>query len=483
MPSRMSRRSHPACLTAPCASSNLCSNRRRPARAQHLRDDHPNLFHDLSPAQFDAAVANLSAHADLLDDDQLLVGLMRLGAMPGVRDGQRESFRSIPRTGVSSTRIPSGCTRLRTGRTSSARPAGRIFCARVVAVGGRPIEDVIAAVSRLVRITMTELMLRVTTYLNTPEALHGLGRARSRSRDVHVRARRQHVRRQLDAADRAQNTAAESAIWNTRCCRGESPPPCRRTSPVVTSRSGRPRLPASASSTSATTRRSCRRGAVARRTSKAAKTKRLRAVIVDLRLNGGGDNHTYRLSARRVAPRFEDREDRRAHLAHDVLRGQELRRRSERVAHPIFVGEPSGGSPNLYGDTVSTLLPTSGLELRVARIYWQKSTADDPRVAIHPSGASLTSSEAFFAGQDPVLAAAIGAALGTPKVLAAAPPRFSYDRARLLGLRLGEAVTSGGVVRQSLHVRRGSWTEEGVLDASGRDRAMARRFVFARIRR
>ena len=60
--------------------------------AQHLRDDHPNLFHDLSPAQFDTAVANLSAHADSLDDDQLLVGLMRLGAMPGVRDGHTGIF-------------------------------------------------------------------------------------------------------------------------------------------------------------------------------------------------------------------------------------------------------------------------------------------------------------------------------------------------------------------------------------------------------
>jgi dienelactone hydrolase len=35
-------------------------------------------------------------------------------------------------------------------------------------------------------------------------------------------------------------------------------------------------------------------------------------------------------------------------------------------------------------------------------------------------------------------------------VLAAAPPRFSYDRGRPLGLRLGEAQTSDGVVRQPL---------------------------------
>ena len=94
--------------------------------------------------------------------------------------------------------------------------------------------------------------------------------------------------------------------------------------------------------------------------------------------------------------------------------------------------------------------PPRVVELRVARIYWQKSTADDPRIAIDPQVPVALSSESFFAGRDPVLAAAVGAALGAPKLLAATPPRFSYDRGRPLGLRLGEAQTSDGVVRQPL---------------------------------
>ena len=53
--------------------------------AQHLRDDHPNLFHDLLPARFDATVAALESQAAALNDDELLVGLMRLAALPGVR--------------------------------------------------------------------------------------------------------------------------------------------------------------------------------------------------------------------------------------------------------------------------------------------------------------------------------------------------------------------------------------------------------------
>jgi hypothetical protein len=60
--------------------------------AQHLRDDHPNLFHDLSPERFDAAVAELTARADRLNGDELLVGLMRLAALPGMRDGHTGIF-------------------------------------------------------------------------------------------------------------------------------------------------------------------------------------------------------------------------------------------------------------------------------------------------------------------------------------------------------------------------------------------------------
>ena len=120
----------------------------------------------------------------------------------------------------------------------------------------------------------------------------------------------------------------------------------------------------------------------------------------------------------------------------------------EGVARPVFVGEPSGGSPNLYGDTVNTPLSASGVQLRVAAIYWQKSKADDPRVAIDPHVLVPLSSVDFFAGRDPVLAAAMDVAL-RPTALAARP-RFSYDRNRPLSPRLGEVQANDGVVRQAL---------------------------------
>jgi len=60
--------------------------------ADHLLHDHPNLFHDLSRTTFETAVDDLAAHADALSEDELLVGLMRLAALPGVRDGHTGIF-------------------------------------------------------------------------------------------------------------------------------------------------------------------------------------------------------------------------------------------------------------------------------------------------------------------------------------------------------------------------------------------------------
>lgn len=420
--------------------------------AQHLRDDHPNLFHDLSSTRFDAAVADLAAHADSLDDDQLLVGLMRLGAMPGARDGHTGIFPLNPANRRLLHAYPIRMYTFADGTYVVGQAGGSdLLRARVVAVNGRPLEDVIAAVSPLVpHDNDSTLMLRVTTYLNTPEVLHGLDLVPDLGPVTFTFER---------GGNRFATSLTPLAVPEYGRGIGDLEHPLlpqgiTAAVPAYVARRNRQIW-----TTTLAAKRVFYIGynetlvstwAVARRTSKAAKAKRLRAVIVDLRLNGGGDNHTYAylLDALQRVSKTERIVVLISRLTFSAAENFAVD--LERVAHPIFVGEPSGGSPNLYGDTVNTLLPTSGLQLRVARIYWQKSTADDPRIAIDPQVPVSLSSDAFFAGRDPVLGAAVGAALGAPKLLAVTPPRFSYDRGKPLDPRLGEAQTSDGVVRQPL---------------------------------
>ena len=79
----------------------------------------------------------------------------------------------------------------------------------------------------------------------------------------------------------------------------------------------------------------------------------------------------------------------------------------EELTYAAFVGEPSGAKPSHYGDSKRVVLKNSGLTVRVSTIYWHSWLANDFRDAIQPHiPASLTAAD-YFAGRDPVLAAAI----------------------------------------------------------------------------
>jgi dienelactone hydrolase len=418
--------------------------------AQHLRDDHPNLFHDLAPARFDGAVTELAAQADSLNDDELLVGLMRLAALPGVRDGHTGIFPLDPASRRVLHAYPIRMYTFSDGVYVVGQADGSgLLRARVVAVNGRPLEDALAAVRPLVpHDNDSTLTLRATTFLNTPEVLHGLHLAPDtgplrftferdgRRFDAELTPMPVHTYERLigDLVHPLipQAIAGRVPVYVTR-----------RNDRLWTARlaSGRVFYIGYNEVLGNTY-------AVSQRLLKAAKSKKLRAVVVDVRNNGGGDNTTYHPlvnAIQRVA------KTKRVVVLISRLTfsaAENFVTELELVAHPTFVGEPSGGSPNLYGDTVQTELPASGLMLRVAHIYWELSRPEDTRLAIDPQVPVPLSSADFFAGRDPVLGAAISTALA-PKLLAARP-RFSYDKRRPLALRLGGAQTQDGVVRQPL---------------------------------
>jgi dienelactone hydrolase len=419
--------------------------------ADHLRNDHPNLFHDLSSERFDAAVADLESRAGSLSDDELLVGLMRLAALPGVRDGHTGIFPLNPGNARVLHAYPLRLYTFGDGTYVVAQAGGSdLLRAKLIAVNGRALNEVFAAVTPLVpHDNQSTLALRVTTFLNTPEVLHGLGLVPNLGP---VTSTFERDGRRFDAElapltvhDYARAIGDLEHPLLPQAVDGPVPEYILRRNENLWTRT----LEAGRVFYIAYNRTLVPTYNLSRRVLRAAQTKRLRAFIVDLRLNGGGDNHTYVAlldSLRRVAKKkpvyvllsrvtFSAAENFATELEHK--------------AHTTFVGEPSGGSPNLYGDVTTTQLPQSGLRLLVATIYWQFSSPNDPRTAIDPQVPVALASADFFAGRDPVLSAALAAAVG-PKPLAVKPPRFTYDRKRPLALKLGKAVTADGIVRQSL---------------------------------
>jgi C-terminal processing protease CtpA/Prc len=72
-----------------------------------------------------------------------------------------------------------------------------------------------------------------------------------------------------------------------------------------------------------------------------------------------------------------------------------------------LLGEPSGGSPNLWGDAQTVELPRAGLTVRVATLHWEFAAHDDKHLAVVPDVLVPLSAADFFAGRDPVLERAV----------------------------------------------------------------------------
>jgi C-terminal processing protease CtpA/Prc len=135
----------------------------------------------------------------------------------------------------------------------------------------------------------------------------------------------------------------------------------------------------------------------------------VRRLIVDVRLNGGGDNTTYLdlLSALQT-PKV----NRRGRLF--LLMGRATFSAAGNFAtdvkdytRAIAVGEPTGGGVKIYSETTSVALPTVGWNVRIATQYMERGAVNDQRLGIDPDvRVDLTSTD-FFAGRDPVLARAL----------------------------------------------------------------------------
>jgi C-terminal processing protease CtpA/Prc len=139
----------------------------------------------------------------------------------------------------------------------------------------------------------------------------------------------------------------------------------------------------------------------------------IRRLVVDLRYNPGGDNQTYTRLLKELTtnPALAARGSLvvligRQTFSAAVLFATELAQRT----NVVFVGEPTGGSPNLYGNPRRLTLPNSGIVVNVSSKYFEVGGPSDHRDAIAPDVAVTAGLGDFLAGSDPVLDAALALA-------------------------------------------------------------------------
>jgi hypothetical protein len=75
----------------------------------------------------------------------------------------------------------------------------------------------------------------------------------------------------------------------------------------------------------------------------------------------------------------------------------------ERLSNAIFVGEPTGSSPNFIGEDVPLVLPYSGMRVSISDLYWQYSVAMDYRPWIAPTIYVPPVFSLFRVGRDPAM--------------------------------------------------------------------------------
>jgi hypothetical protein len=133
-----------------------------------------------------------------------------------------------------------------------------------------------------------------------------------------------------------------------------------------------------------------------------------RNLIVDVRLNGGGNTFLLPPLIQAIASFAVADTARRIYVItsrHTFSAAQNFVGKLEWLLNPIFVGEPTGSAPNFTGEGTATVLPYSGLMVNISNRMHMNSDWEDKRPWIAPHLAAPLSSADFFAGRDPALQA------------------------------------------------------------------------------
>jgi Peptidase family S41 len=382
--------------------------------AQQLEAIHPDLFAGVSRARFRSAVESAAAQADELSENELLVELMRLAALPGTGNGHTGIFPGDPQHRRDLHFYPLRLYAFGDG-TYVVDEKGKdgLVGARVTAVGGVPYAEVAKRVRPLVpHDNASNLQGLLPHYVLSAEVLDGLGIA--------------------DGVSSLELTFAQGGRSRTVTLSPVSAPsyvatfhdpihghypsllPRRKPAPLYLRRSASLLWvgPLDRGRAVFVGFNSVQRPSytLVERITKLSRRPQVKRVIVDLRLNGGGNNQTYSSLLGALSDSSVNRRGRlfvligratfsaAANFAADV----------DRLTKARFVGEPTGGFVRGYGDTAPVLLPKSGINVRIAARYWDFGKGStDRRLAINPDRWVKVTIADFLAGRDPVLAAAL----------------------------------------------------------------------------
>jgi len=367
---------------------------------------HVNPYFKISEATFQQSVTQLAAKVPDLNDEQIIVEMLRIVASLG--DGHTKAFPDAKP--VSLPNLPLKIVWLDDGLvvTAASPEYAQAVGARIVEVGDRAVLQVCDAVTPLIAAdNEVQLLNNTPTYLAMPAILYGLG----------LIPQRDYVTLGFEAQDgsrfrlvlRPVSDYSEPFIWIYEKA-GVQRPLCEedrqafywyRYLPVPNTiyvqynvcaeEKGKPFR------------------AFVDEVFSLIDHNQVARLVLDVRYNGGGNEGV-------LAPLIKEIKARPALDAPGKLfviigRGTfssalqnaiTLRRETK----AILVGEPTGGKPNHYGEVRHFRLPNVGLLVQYSTRYWHNYPKGDP-LTLEPDISAAVTMNDLLAGRDPALEAAL----------------------------------------------------------------------------
>jgi tetratricopeptide (TPR) repeat protein len=369
---------------------------------------HKNLFHTMTREQFDAAVRQLDARIPEMNDDQIVVELARIVAM--IRDGH--TYVPFGREPLDYVRMPLRFEILQDGiivRGAEPKYAGLVG-GKLLSIDGRSADEVFRAIAALApRDNDMTIRSRTPLLLSTPALLHGLGLI-SNTAQVKIAVDKDGKKIEQTVASVPQPPESRHG-WIPDPSWIQVPLPLYLQHPddnywyeyLPDSRTLYVQWNAIQNK---------KDEAVAHffhRVFEFADTKPVERLVLDLRLNGGGNNY---LNTEPIKAILRSPLNQRGKFfvlisPRTFSAAMNLTNILHKYSEAIWVGEPTGASPNSFGDPAPLTLPNSKIPIYLSALWWQDLDERDKRAWQAPDIAAEPTIGDFAAGRDPVMQAVL----------------------------------------------------------------------------
>jgi tetratricopeptide (TPR) repeat protein len=380
---------------------------------------HPNLFHHLTPEQWRSEIAELSARVPQSEDYELVAGVAKIVASLGPRDGHSRVNLLSPDLHFHT--LPINFYSYSDGLfvRAVARQYADLAGARVVSIGSMTADAAWLAVSEYVagdnamsKRADTERVLSLSEILRAGGVATGAPDQPVRI-VVEIGTKKKVVEVMpvvsLDGIDWVDVRSAKPAFYRRFASRD---PFARHTADKYFwfEYLAEPKL-LYVNFSVVSDEKDETVAAFFDRVFAFADSHDVRKLVLDIRLNGGGNNYLNRPILYGLVKRDKTIAQRGRFF---TIIGRETFSAAQNLANlldahtqTIFVGEPTGGAPNHFGDSLRLTLPNSKLSINLVSVWWQDLDPRDQRLWIAPQLAAELSSADDRDGTDPALDAIV----------------------------------------------------------------------------